>query len=97
MKTKTESGTGLPTIIGIDIRKEVFHLVGFGADEDYLPQEDQAVGSQRCVRAAGAVHRRHGSVPERALRQQDTALAGARDAASGITERVLSRPGSYRD
>ena len=32
MKTKTESGTGLPTIIGIDIGKEVFHLVGFGAD-----------------------------------------------------------------
>ena len=32
MKTKTGSGTGLPTIIGIDIGKEVFHLVGFGAD-----------------------------------------------------------------
>src|SRR5712671_4584455 len=32
MKTKTESGTGLPTIIGIDIGKEVFHLVGFGVD-----------------------------------------------------------------
>src|SRR5947207_6395631 len=32
MKTKTEAGTGLPTIIAIDIGKEVFHLVGFGAD-----------------------------------------------------------------
>ena len=32
MKAKTRSDTGLPTVIGIDIGKEVFHLVGLGAD-----------------------------------------------------------------
>src|SRR6516164_9827214 len=32
MKAKTRSDTGLPTLIGIDIGKEVFHLVGLGAD-----------------------------------------------------------------
>jgi transposase len=31
MKAKTAS-TALPAVIGIDIGKEVFHLVGFGAD-----------------------------------------------------------------
>ena len=31
MKTKTGSDT-LPAVIGIDIGKDVFHLVGFGAD-----------------------------------------------------------------
>jgi len=32
MKAKTESRTVAPTVIGIDIGKEVFHLVGLGAD-----------------------------------------------------------------
>ena len=32
MKTKRESDTALPAVIGIDIGKEVFHLVGLGAD-----------------------------------------------------------------
>src|ERR1700704_2634419 len=32
MKRKTESDTALPMVIGVDIGKEVFHLVGFGGD-----------------------------------------------------------------
>ena len=32
MKAKTESDTALPMVIGVDIGKEVFHLVGFGVD-----------------------------------------------------------------
>ena len=32
MKPRTESKTSSPTVIGIDIGKDVFHLVGFGAD-----------------------------------------------------------------
>ncbi len=32
MKPKTESDTALPIVIGVDIGKEVFHLVGFGVD-----------------------------------------------------------------
>ena len=32
MKPRMESNTASPTVIGIDIGKEVFHLVGFGAD-----------------------------------------------------------------
>jgi transposase len=32
MKAKTESDTALPSVVGIDIGKEVFHLVGLGAD-----------------------------------------------------------------
>ncbi len=32
MKAKTESDTALPTVVGIDIGKEVFHLVGLGTD-----------------------------------------------------------------
>jgi transposase len=32
MKPRTESNTPSPVVIGIDIGKEVFHLVGFGAD-----------------------------------------------------------------
>ena len=32
MKAKTEYDAALPTVIGIDIGKEVFHLVGLGAD-----------------------------------------------------------------
>src|SRR5207249_11622880 len=32
MKPKTESDTALPMVIGVDIGKEVFHLVGFGVD-----------------------------------------------------------------
>ena len=32
MKPKTESDTALPVVIGVDIGKEVFHLVGLGVD-----------------------------------------------------------------
>ena len=32
MKPKTESDTALPMVIGVDIGKEVFHLVGLGGD-----------------------------------------------------------------
>jgi transposase len=32
MKAKTESDTALPMVIGVDIGKEVFRLVGFGVD-----------------------------------------------------------------
>jgi len=32
MKPKTESDTALPMVIGVDIGKEVFHLVGFSVD-----------------------------------------------------------------
>jgi transposase len=32
MKPQMESNTPSPAVIGIDIGKEVFHLVGFGAD-----------------------------------------------------------------
>ena len=32
MKPRMQSNTPSPTVIGIDIGKEVFHLVGFGAD-----------------------------------------------------------------
>ena len=32
MKAKMNSDTAVPAVIGIDIGKEVFHLVGFGAD-----------------------------------------------------------------
>src|SRR3954463_12968185 len=32
MKPKTESNTASLTVIGVDIGKEVFHLVGFGVD-----------------------------------------------------------------
>src|SRR5260221_11500021 len=32
MKPKTESDTALPMVIGVDIGKEVFHLIGFGGD-----------------------------------------------------------------
>ena len=33
MKPRMESNTPPPVVIGIDIGKEVFHLVGSGADE----------------------------------------------------------------
>jgi hypothetical protein len=32
MKAKTESNTASLTVIGVDIGKEVFHLVGLGLD-----------------------------------------------------------------
>ena len=32
MKPKTEPSTASLTVIGVDIGKEVFHLVGFGTD-----------------------------------------------------------------
>jgi len=32
MKPKTETDTSSPAVIGVDIGKEVFHLVGLGAD-----------------------------------------------------------------
>ena len=32
MKAKTESDTALSAVIGIDIGKDVFHLVGLGGD-----------------------------------------------------------------
>jgi hypothetical protein len=88
MKPKTEPSTGSLTVIGVDNGKAVFHLVGFGVEwEDCLPQEDQAIGSQRHVRETATVHRQHGSLPERALRQQS---------APRIRTRAADHPGDLR-
>jgi len=32
MKPRTESNMSSPVVVGVDIGKEVFHLVGFAAD-----------------------------------------------------------------
>ena len=32
MKPRTESNMSSPVVVGVDIGKEVFHLVGFGID-----------------------------------------------------------------
>jgi hypothetical protein len=66
MKPKMESNTASLAVIGVDIGKEVFRRIG-RRWQGCLPQEDQAVGSQRRIREAAAVHRRHGSLSERTL------------------------------
>ena len=80
MKPKTESDTALPMVIGVDIGKEVFHLVGFGIDGKIVFRRKIKrwgfaavfekvppciVGMEACLSA---------------LRQQDTPHAGARAA-----------------
>ena len=81
MKPKTETTAAPLAVIGVDIGKDVFHLVGFGADGKIaFRRKIRRLASQRRVREAAAVHRRHGSLPERALRQQDAARAGTRAA-----------------
>src|SRR5437763_7400712 len=77
MKPKMEFDTASLAVIGVDIGKEVFSPCWVRRRrEDRLPQEDQAIGSQRRVREAAAVHRRHGSLPERALCQQSSPRLG---------------------
>ena len=79
MKPGMESNMSSPVVIGIDIGKGgVSPRRVHRRWEDCLPQEDQATGSQRCLREVAAVHRRHGSLPERAFCQQDAACVGAR-------------------
>ena len=50
MKPKAET-TAVPlAVIGVDIGKDVFHLVGLGVGrKDCLQEEDQATGPQRRV------------------------------------------------
>ena len=76
MKPKAET-TAVPlAVIGVDIGKDVFHLVGFGADGKIaFRKKIRRLGSQRRLREAAAVHRRHGGLPERAFRQQGAARA----------------------
>lgn len=81
MKPKAETPAAALAVIGVDIGKDVFHLVGFGVDgKNRVPEKDQAIGSQRRLREVAAVYRRHGGLPERALRQQDVARIGTRTA-----------------
>jgi len=57
MKPEKESATASLAVIGVDIGKEVFHLVAFGVDgKDRPPEKDQATGSQRRIRDAAAMH-----------------------------------------
>ena len=70
MKPRMESNTSSAVVISVDIGKDIFHLVGFAADGKI------AFRSQRCLREAAAVHRRHGSLPERAFCRQDVRALG---------------------
>jgi len=47
MKPRMESNTSSPTVVGVDIGKDVFHLVGFGGRKDCVPEEDQTTRPQR--------------------------------------------------
>jgi transposase len=81
MKPKTETNTSPLAVIGVDIGKDVFHLVGLGADGKIaFRRKGQATGSQGCIRAAAAVHCRHGSLSERAFCQPDLAASWSRTA-----------------
>jgi hypothetical protein len=88
MKPKTESGTVSLTVIGVDIGEEVFHLVGLGAD-------GKIAFRGRRVREAAAEYRWHGSLPKRALRQQDAARIGARAARTPDYAAVHGRAPCY--
>jgi hypothetical protein len=49
MKPKTKTTASL-AVVGVDIGKEIFHLVGLGTNGTIdLSPEDQAVDPQRCV------------------------------------------------
>ena len=50
MKPKMEFDPASLAVIGVDIGKEIFHLVGLGVDGKIaFLEEGQAIGSQRCV------------------------------------------------
>ena len=60
--------------IGIDIGKDVFHVVGFNAEGTVvLRRKDQTARARARVREAAAESRGHGGLLERALRQSDAA------------------------
>ena len=88
MKPKTDSNTASLAVVGVDIGKEVFHIVGFGVDGKIcVPEKDQAIGSRRRVPAAATVHRWYGSLLERAFCQQS---------APGVRTRAADHPGDLR-
>jgi hypothetical protein len=89
MKPKMESNTATLAVIGVDIGKEVFTSSGSASTGRSPSGEDQAIESHGRVREAAAVHRRHGSLPERAFRQQDVAGIGT---SHGSSRRSTSSP-----
>lgn len=54
MKPKVEATTAPLTVIGVDIGKDVFHLVGTASTERSRFEEDQAAASERCHEIKGA-------------------------------------------
>ena len=75
MQTKFESTAPALTVIGIDIGKDVFHVVGFDADGKIaLRRKIKRLALTDTFRKL-AVRRRHGSVPERPFRQPHPAPA----------------------
>jgi len=69
MKPKAET-TAVPLgVIGVDIGKDVFHLVGLGVDGKIaVRNNDPTIGPPRRLREVAAMYRRHGGLPERAFR-----------------------------
>ena len=62
--------------IGIDIGKEVFHVVGFSTDgKNCFSSQDQATGAGRDLQKAASERRWHGGVPQRTLCQPGSAAA----------------------
>ena len=81
MDTKAENTSTALATIGIDIGKEVFHIVGFGADGKIaFRRKIKRLALTDTFREAAAVRGRHGSVPERALCQPHAAPAWPRAA-----------------
>ena len=70
MQTKFESTAPALTVIGIDIGKDVFHVLALMPTARSPFGADQASGTDRHVQKAAAVRRRHGGVPERPLRRR---------------------------
>ena len=88
MKPKTDSNTASLAVVGVDIGKEVFHIVGFGVDGKIcVPEKDQAIGSRRRVPEAVTLHCWNGSVLERPFCQQS---------APRIRTRAADHPGYLR-
>ena len=59
MKPRMKSNTSSAVVIGVDIGKDIFHLVGFAADGKIaFRRRISATGSQGRLREAAAVHRR---------------------------------------
>ena len=77
MTTSSKQNDIAPASVGIDIGKDVFHLVGFDPDgRIVLRRKIRRSALVNEFEKTAALHRRHGSLPERTFCQPDASQTG---------------------